>query len=89
MAKTRVDPLVSTMRCYEKEIDPTLPLCEMKEKYYKTFPITFLDNGLVRIGNVIESPNFEELKELREYLKAAGYHTMTWRHNGKEESFRV
>lgn len=87
--RIRVDPLVSVVRCYRFDINPTLPLYKMKEKYYKAFPITFLDSGVVRVSAVVEAPNFREKIMLRSYLKDAGYHSVEWRHGDKEESFKL
>lgn len=89
MSKIRVDPIVSSVRCYRQDIDPTLPLYKMKEHYYKAFTLTFLDNGIVRVSCVVEAPNFREKIQLKKYLKDCGYHTVEWRHNDKTETFRI
>jgi hypothetical protein len=87
--RIRVDPLVSVVRCYKFDIDPTLPLYKMKERYYKSFPITFLDSGVVRVSAVVEAPTIREKIQLQRYLRELGYHSVEWRHGDKEELFKL
>lgn len=89
MSRIRVDPLISAVRCYLRPIDPTLPLSQMKDHYYKTFPITFLDNGVARVSCVISPPTTTERLELKKYLKSIGYDTVEWRHGDKVETFHL
>lgn len=89
MSRIRVDPLVSVVRCYKEDIDPTLPLYKMKGRYYKSFPITFLDSGIVRVSAVVEAPSIKEKILLQRYLKNKGYHSVEWRHGDKEELFKL
>ena len=89
MSRIRVDPLISCVRCFQNEIDFTLPLSQMKEPYYKTFPITFTDNGIARFSSVITPPTLREFTELKRYLRSIGYYQVEWRHKDKMESFKI
>lgn len=89
MSKLRIDPLIGAVRCYRSRIDRSIPLHKMKEPYYKSFPIQFLDDGSVRITMVVEAPNIKEKIELKALLKELGYIRVHWRHKDKEESFNL
>jgi len=83
MSKIRIDPLVSLARFYKEDVDITTPIYEMFKPYYKSFPVEFLDNGVVRVTGVVESPTVHEQRELFRALKALGYHSIEWRHHDK------
>jgi hypothetical protein len=89
MSKVRVDPLTSLVRFYVDDINPSSPLSIMSEPYYKTLILSYLDNGSVRISGAVQSLTFNELKELKKNLKESGYTSLQWRHNGKEQSFKL
>lgn len=89
MSKIRVDPLVVAVRYYEKDIDPTLPLHQMKEPYYKAFPVQLSDDGSSRVTLVVESPTIREFSMLKKALKEMGVLSMEWRHNDKKEFIKL
>jgi hypothetical protein len=89
MSKIRVDPLVVTVRYYENDIDPTLPLHQMEEPYYKAFPIQLSDDGTSRVTLVVEPPTIKEFKLLKKALKDIGVLSAEWRHHGKKEFIKL
>lgn len=89
MTYIRIDPIVSLVRIYKIKINRNIPLYKMKERYYKSFPIEYLDDGSVRIVGVVEAPTIKEKIELQKYLKEQGYCTVSWRHNDKSELFTL
>ena len=89
MSKVRVDPVVSTVRFYKNEIDPSIPIYNMSEPYYKVVVLSHLDSGTISVSNTVTSLTLSEMRELKKELKDSGYHTVQWRHNGKEQSFKL
>lgn len=89
MKKFRIDPLVSIVRIFKEPIDCECPLHSMVNKYYKTMTLEFIDNGDVRVTNVIESPTIKESKDVFKELAELGYKKVTWKHNSKEHKVNL
>lgn len=83
MSKIRIDPLSAIVRIYEKDIDSTLSIKEVKDSYYKTLVLTFSDDGSVRIQGAVNSPTLREMHEIKESIKHMGYSKLEWRHKDK------
>lgn len=85
----RVDPLISLVRVYDKEVDTTIPLKDMRESYNNAFTLSFSDDGTVRISGVLRPPSFKECRILKTYLKDKGFTLLTWRHKGKDIKIKL
>lgn len=83
MSKIRIEPLSAIVRIYEEDIDNSISIENMSQKYYKTLALTFSDNGTVRVQGSVFSPNYSEYKEICNILKNMGYSTVEWRHKDK------
>ena len=84
--KVRLDPIVFTARAYEDGSEPEKPLHEMTKPYQSSCTVIALDDGHVRLSDIIALSNPEYLKELCFDLKGMGYLSVEYRHKGKNRS---
>lgn len=89
MTKLRIDPITATARFYRDSVDINAALSDMKEPYYKTVTLIFLDTGDVRLTACAELPDRVELRNLANKLSASGYKRITWRHDDQEHEFML
>lgn len=85
----RIDPVTATVRFYRDPVDTSAALSDIKEPYYKTLTLLFLDNGEVRITDCVDPPTRKEAKNLYNKLAALGYKRASWRHGNKDIEFSL
>jgi hypothetical protein len=84
MSKIRIDPLVSTVRFYDREVDETLPLLEDGYGYTNSLLLTHMDDGSVKINLSTKAPSISEALALKRKLKSLGIRKTTQTRKGKE-----
>ena len=72
MSKIRVDPLISAVRFYDREVDETLPLLEDGYGYTNSLVLTHMDDGSVKINLSTKAPTVSEALALKRKLKEMG-----------------
>lgn len=88
MSKIRIDPLISAVRFYDREIDETLPLSEDGSGYTSSLLLTHLDDGSVKINLVSKAPTISEALALKRKLKELGIKKAIQTRHGKETVIR-
>ena len=88
MSKIRVDPLISAVRFYDREVDETLPLSEDGYGYTNSLILTHLDDGSVKINLVTKAPSVSEALSLKRKLKEMGIKKSIQTRKGKETEIK-
>jgi len=84
MSKIRIDPVVSAVRFYDREVDEALPLSEMVCGYTSSLLLTHMDDGSVKINLATKAPSISEALALKRKLKSLGIRKTTQTRHGKE-----